>query len=50
MSERKLMLLNLISRAPLLSYKLYHPEIATTDLLAIGASLGSKEVNFCAGL
>ena len=31
------------------SFKLYDPEIATADLLANDVSLGSKEVNFCAG-
>ena len=31
------------------SVKLYDPEIATTDPLANDESLGSKEVNFCAG-
>ena len=30
-------------------FKLYNPEIATTDLLVNDASLDSKEVNFCAG-
>ena len=31
------------------SFQLYDPEIATTDLVANDESLGSKEVNFCAG-
>ena len=31
------------------SYKLYDPEIATTDLFGNDASLGSKELNICAG-
>ena len=44
-SERKLMLLDIQGS----SFKLYDPEIATTDLLANDESLGSKEVNFCAG-
>ena len=44
-SERKLMLLDIQGS----SFKLYDPEIATTDLLANNESLGSKEVNFCAG-
>ena len=44
-SERKLMLLDIQGS----SFKLYDPEIATTDLLANDASLGPKEVNFCAG-
>ena len=44
-SERKLMLLDIQGS----SFKLYDPEIATTDLLANDESPGSKEVNFCAG-
>ena len=44
-SERKLILLDIQGS----SFKLYDPEIATTDLLANDASLGPKEVNFCAG-
>lgn len=44
-SERKLMLLDIQGSF----FKLYDPEIATTDLLANDESLGSKEVNFCAG-
>ena len=31
------------------SFKLYDPKIAATDLLSNDASLGPKEVNFCAG-
>ena len=45
-SERKLMLLDIQGS----SFKLYDPEIETTDLLANDQSLGSKEVNFCAGI
>ena len=44
-SERKLMLLDIQGS----SFKLYDPEIATTDLIANDASSSSKEVNFCAG-
>ena len=44
-SERKPMLLDIQGS----SFRLYHPEIATTDLLAKDESLGSKELNFCAG-
>ena len=44
-SEKKLMLLDIQGSF----FKLYNPEIATTDLLVNYASLDSKEVNFCAG-
>ena len=44
-SEKKLMLLDIQGSF----FKLYNPEIATTDLLVNDASLDSKEVNFCAG-
>ena len=44
-SEKKLMLLDIQGSF----FKLYDPEIATTDLLVNDASLDSKEVNFCAG-
>ena len=44
-SEKKLMLLDI----QVSFFKLYDPEIATTNLLVNDASLDSKEVNFCAG-
>ncbi|CAH3133506.1 unnamed protein product [Pocillopora meandrina] len=44
-SEKKLMLLDIQGSF----FKLYDPEIATTDLLVNDASLDSNEVNFCAG-
>ena len=44
-SERKLMPLDIQGS----SFKLYDPEIATTDRIANDASSSSKEVNFCAG-
>ena len=44
-SEKKLMLLDVQGSF----FKLYDPEIATTDLLVNDASLDSNKVNFCAG-
>ena len=44
-SEKKLMLLDVQGSF----FKLYVPEIATTDLLVNDASLDSNKVNFCAG-
>ena len=44
-SEKKLMLLDVQGSF----FKLYDPEVATTDLLVNDASLDSNKVNFCAG-